>query len=333
MRNIKKYQASYLNQIMLYASGYAGTFMLSMSLATILAIPVMPPALFFVGYLAGIFALQSFANKESQALSSTAMALMVALTAWVGMYLGSIMALSPMMLGYFCFSIYSSILVTASLVYFRDTLIPSNLTDFIGQGVTIVATSAVVWFLASLVMQASMPAMTIGFAAMSSYLSVMFIMTNIRLALLDAQVSGKPIHAARVAFSVFINTLSLALDLFNIIMSVKQSSEDKKRGVASQPASPWRAFWRMLVILIDLFRVFAINKCLDQMEELIVIDKGDGYQTAQSHDAKPVRATSVSGSQTQSSQAMYDRYGQPVVVAEECSDDYEAAPLWGAGSF
>lgn len=329
MRNIKKYQASYLNKIMLYASGYAGVFMFSMSLATVLALPVMPPALFFIGYLAGIFALQFLTGQESQAApSSTAIAFMVGLTAWVGVYLGSIMALSPMMLGYFCFSIYSSILVTSGLVYFRDTLIPKNLTDFIGQGVTIVATSAVVWFLASLVMQASMPAVTIGFAAMSSYLSVMFIMTNIRLALLDAQVSSKPVHAARVAFSVFMNTLSLALDIFNIMMAVKQSSEDKKRGVASQPASSWSAFWRMLVILIDLFRVFAINKCLDQVEELIVIDKGDGYQTAQAYDPKPATARSVSASQEQSDQVVYDRNGRPVAVAEEYRDE----PRWGWGS-
>ena len=113
---------------------------------------------------------------------------------------------------------------------------------------------------------------------------------------------------------------------------MKASSEDKKRGVASRPASSWQAFWRMLAIVVDLFRVFANNKHLDQMEELIVIDKGDGYQTAQTHDAKPVLATSVSGSQAQSSQVVYDRYGQPVAVAEEYGDDNEAS-LLGAGSF
>ncbi len=326
VRNIRKYQASYLNKIMLYASGYAGVFMFSMSLATVLALPIMPPALFVIGYLAGFYTLQYSTWKESQAPSSTAIALMVGLTAWVGVYLGSIMALSPVMLGYFCFSIYSSILVTSGLVYFRDTLIPKNLTDLISQSFTIVATSAVVWFLASVVMQASMPVMTIGFAALSSYLSVMFIMTNIRMALLEAKVSDKPAHAASVAFCVFMNTLSLALDIFNVIMAVKVSSEDKKRmdkkrGVASRPASSWQAFWRMLAIVVDLFRVFAINKRLDQMEELIVIDKGDGYKTTKPNNTKPVRATAVNGSAVPEDDVVYDRHGRPVAIGHWYEDE------------
>ena len=308
--NIKKYQADYLNKIMLYASGYAAVFMFCMSAATVLGLPVMHPALFVIGYLAGIFALELTSSlprynshaqgaglyKEASAGSQNlAIAIMLGLTSWVGLYIGSIMAVSPVMLGYFCLSIYSSILITSALVYFRDTLIPKSLTELLSQSVVILTTSAITWFLASVVMQASMPAMVIGFAALSSYLSVMFILTNIRMALLEAKVSSEPPHAATIAFCVFNNTLCLALDIFTIMMALKESSEDKKRGAVSRKASPWQSLWRVLSVLIDLFRVFSANKRLDELEELIVIEhktgsRGDGTKSSY----MPVPAKEVS---------------------------------------
>ena len=290
-------EEEYLRKVLDYTFRYLLIFSFALFAATVVSLPVMSPLFFTILYLPLSF-LMAWSTKQSlrsldSDISTMSRILMASLLVLLGSYLGSVLALSPVMLGYFCFSLTSSLLLTYAIIKYNDQFMPNNFTEHLTRSFKIITTSAITWFLAGLVMNAPMPAVMLGFSALSSYLSVMFILTSMRIALLDSKLNGGNKSAEFIAFSIFFDVLSLALDLFMLMNDIKNNTNENKEDSKQDSIydNKYRVIFKLLSIFTDMLGLYYINKKLDSIEDDVRI-----VHPLSAADNNPERENSASAS-------------------------------------
>ncbi|MEC8064124.1 MAG: hypothetical protein VX112_04685 [Pseudomonadota bacterium] len=253
---------TYLQSILVSAGVYMSFFMAVLFTSSALALPPLPNLMFCILYFIGYAYLEptmrnyhsSEANKDFYNWVSFAMAALVAIQ------LAGYLSATPMYVGYFCLCIYSSMFVVALLVQNRDTIMPKFTSDFLLQSFLILMTNSLTCYVAYAVFQAEISMLTFGLAAVSSYVSIMYLLLTLKLALLDES-QGSNTPPSFYGFLIFNQTLSLALDFFSMFMSGK--SKEGRGDRNSRGSFDIKPFIRVFSILVDMLLLNALSKSID----------------------------------------------------------------------
>ena len=97
----------------------------------------------------------------------------------------------------------------------------------------------------------------------------MFILTSMRIALLDSKLNGGNKSAEFIAFSIFFDVLSLALDLFMLMNDIKNNTNENKEDSKQESIydNKYRVIFKLISIFTDMLGLYYINKKLDGIED------------------------------------------------------------------
>ena len=267
---------TYLQSILFCAGLYLMFFMGVFLSSALLGVIPLPPMLFLVLYCVGVTILQNTtARKRNPHPQDMGWYNTVSfgLAGLVAYQLGGILSVFPVAIGYFCISLYASVFVASLMVQFRDTLMPQFTSGFIWQSFCIIATNCVTWYLAGVFMQASLPMMYLGLSIASSYVSTMYLLLTLKMAIIDTYSHDIPPAASFYGFLIFNNTLSLAMNFMQLFMFSKQNNQRR----VSNSGHSIGAIFRVLTILLDVFTLHLLSKRLDE----VYIQRQNSYQNDQ----------------------------------------------------
>ena len=272
---------TYLQSILFCAGLYLMFFMGVFLSSALLGVIPLPPMLFLVLYCVGVTILQNtIVRKRNPHPQDMGWYNTVSfgLAGLVAYQLGGMLSVFPIAIGYFCISLYASVFVAGIMVQFRDTLIPQFTSGFIWQSFCIIATNCATWYLAGVFMQASLPMMYLGLSIASSYVSTMYLLMTLKMAIIDTYSHDISPAASFYGFLIFNNTLSLAMNFMQLFMLSKQNNQ--RRG--SNSADSIGAIFRVLTILLDVFTLHLLSKRLDE----VYIQRQNSYQNYQLRSPK-----------------------------------------------